>query len=84
MGLDRFVRYVKRLEIVASPRRNVCQPCHGSPAVLNVGRIEISGGPLKGRDGATRGGVAGFRDITGDLRAPLRHITGNTVHRFCA
>jgi len=26
--------------------------------------LEISGGPLKGRDGATRGGVVAFRDIT--------------------
>jgi PAS domain S-box-containing protein len=26
--------------------------------------IEISGGPLKGKDGATRGGVVAFRDVT--------------------
>ena len=26
--------------------------------------LEISGGPLKGKDGATRGGVVAFRDIT--------------------
>jgi PAS domain S-box-containing protein len=32
---------------------------------LEEGRwIEISGGPLKGKDGATRGGVVAFRDIT--------------------
>jgi PAS domain S-box-containing protein len=35
--------------------------------------IEVSGGPLKGRDGAVRGGVVAFRDIT-QRRADEREI----------
>jgi PAS domain S-box-containing protein len=38
--------------------------------------IEISGGPLKGKDGATRGGVVAFRDIT------QRKIDEQKIHQL--
>ena len=38
--------------------------------------IEISGGPLKGKDGATRGGVVAFRDIT------QRKIDEREIHKL--
>jgi len=38
--------------------------------------VEISGGPLKGKDGATRGGVVAFRDIT------QRKIDEREIHKL--